>query len=110
MTMTIFGILITSDQTRHTAWRTAGPAPAWEVSWLPGRTVDRNSAITAMTLAEAASSPHLDEHHPLWPFIDGWSAELGLSRTEAIARISQPPANARQPESPGRDHDREATS
>ena len=41
------------DQRRDRSRRCAGSrqrAP-WEVSWLPGRTLDRKSAITAMVLA-----------------------------------------------------------
>jgi len=79
-----------------------------EVSWLPGQILDRNSAITAMVLADLAG-PDLHERHQLWPAIESWSAELGLSGADAITRASQPsPAAARQPGPPGRQPDREA--
>ena len=51
MTLTINDTTMTSDQTAHTA-RHAPDRNGWEVSWLPGQTLDRNSAITAMILAE----------------------------------------------------------
>ena len=51
MTLTINDTTMTSDQTPHTA-RQAPSQNGWEVSWLPGRTLDRNSAITAMILAD----------------------------------------------------------
>ena len=45
------------DQRPDPAHRPPGPGqPApWQVSWLPGQALDRNSAITAMTLAELAA-------------------------------------------------------
>ena len=90
MTLTIHDTTMTSDQSAHTA-RQAPSRNGWEVSWLPGQTLDRNTAITAMTLAEAAAGTGLHEGHRLWPHIQGWAAELGLTGTDAIARVSQPP-------------------
>jgi hypothetical protein len=46
--ITITDTHMSSPDTPHTATVTAG---GWEVSWLPGRTLDRNQAITAMTIA-----------------------------------------------------------
>lgn len=46
---------ITSPHTNHHATRQ--PDGTWRVSWLPGRTLDRNGAITAVTLAEDAELP-----------------------------------------------------
>jgi hypothetical protein len=40
---------MTSDITRHTATHTDD---GWTVTWLPGRTLTRDEAITAMTVAE----------------------------------------------------------
>src|SRR5260370_581776 len=48
MTLTINDTTMTSDQTAHTARRTR-ERNGWEVSWLPGQTLDRNTAIPAMT-------------------------------------------------------------
>ena len=61
------------------------------MSWLPGRPMDRNSAITAMVLADAAGSGADHRGHRLWPFIDAWAAELGLVASDALSRASQPP-------------------
>jgi hypothetical protein len=89
---------ITDDQmncnaTGHTARRTD---TGWQVSWLPGRTLDRNQAITAMTLGEAAGrDPQPGDR--LWPFAEGWAAELSLpSAAEAVrmARRGQAEAEA----------------
>ena len=54
MTLTINDATMTSDQTAHTARQAPGRQYLWEVSWLPGQVLDRNSAITAMTLADLA--------------------------------------------------------
>jgi hypothetical protein len=52
--------------------------------------MDRNSAITAMTLADLAGEGELSERHRLWPFIESWAAELGLTGSEAVDRTSRP--------------------
>jgi hypothetical protein len=89
MALTINDATMTSDQTAHTAQR----APAhdgWEVSWLPGRTLDRNTAITAMVLADLAGGQDLHQGHRLWPHIEGWAAELGLS-AHAVRTLASAP-------------------
>jgi hypothetical protein len=91
MTLTIHDTAMTSDQTAHTA-RQAASRNGWEVSWLPGQTLDRNTAITAMILADLVGEEDLHEDHRLWPHIQGWAAELGLTGPEAVAAAaSQPP-------------------
>ena len=92
MTLTIHDTLMTSDQTAHSA-RHAPSQHGWEVSWLPGQTLDRNSAITAMILADLTGEEELHEEHKLWPHIQGWAAELGLTGPEAVAAASQPPGD-----------------
>jgi hypothetical protein len=42
-----------------------------------------------MTLADIASEHGLSERHQLWPFIQGWAAELGLTGADAINRVSR---------------------
>jgi hypothetical protein len=83
---------MSSDRTAHTA-RHAPDRNGWEVSWLPGQTLDRNSAITAMILADTAAEENLHEEHRLWPHIQSWAGELGLTAPDAIARTSQPPGD-----------------
>jgi hypothetical protein len=91
MTLTINDTTITSDQNLHTARLASGRPQQWEVSWLPGQVLDRNSAITAMVLADIAGQGDLRQGHRLWPHIQSWAAELGLTGPDAIARASQPP-------------------
>ena len=100
MTLTINDTTMTSDQTAHTARLAPGHEHRWEVSWLPGRLLDRNSAITAMILTGYAGEGDLNERHRLWPHIENWAAELGLTGSDAINQISQP-------DSPAQQHDRE---
>ena len=88
MTLIINVATMTSDQTAHTARLTPGSQLLWEVSWLPGRALDRNSAITVMTLAGHVGQGDLNEQHQIWPFIESWAAELGLTGSDAITRAS----------------------
>jgi hypothetical protein len=87
--ITITDTTMASPATPHTATATGC---GWEVSWLPGRTLDRNQAITAMTIADMVGGmgvPRADD--PAWMFLDGWAAELGLTAPGAVARVSEPP-------------------
>jgi len=87
--ITITDTAMTSPATPHTATATGG---GWQVSWLPGRTLDRNQAITAMTIADMVGGtgvPRADD--PIWLHLDGWAAELGLTAPGAVARASEPP-------------------
>lgn len=80
---------MTSDVTRHTATRTDD---GWTVTWLPGRTLTRDEAVTAMTVAEMViERAHIlaDPSSKLWWFVDGWAAELGVTTAFAVAEVSQ---------------------
>jgi hypothetical protein len=80
---------MTSPNTPHTATATDA---GWEVSWLPGRTLDRNQATTAMTIADIVGGRGVGlSDDPIWPFLDNWAAELGLSGPDAVVRASEPP-------------------
>ena len=94
MTLTINDTTMTSDHTAHTARQTPS-RNGWEVSWLPGQTLDRNTAITAMILADLAAEQDLHQGHRLWPCIQSWAAELGLTGPEALS--SRLPATRRHP-------------
>jgi hypothetical protein len=108
MTLTIYDTTMTSDQTAHTA-RHAPGRNGWEVSWLPGQVLDRNTAITAMILADTTAETPLHEGHRLWPHIQDWAAELGLTGPEAAAAASQPPSDINREHEPASGQpDREA--
>ena len=99
MSLTINDATMTSDQSPHTARQIAGHRRGWEVSWLPGRVLDRDAAITAMTLADIAATGDIQDGHRLWPAVESWSAEVGLTAPDAISRASQPlPGTSRQRE------------
>jgi len=108
VTLRIDDTAMTSDQTAHTARQSPGRR-GWEVSWLPGQLLDRNSAITAMVLADTTAERELAEGHRLWPHIQSWAGELGLTAPDAIAQISQPPGHINHEQEPAsRQPDREA--
>jgi hypothetical protein len=92
MPVTIHDRTMTSDSTSHAARLAPGTQHHWEVSWLPGRRLTRNEAITAMTLAEACSTTAPPERNRLWPHIRSWADELGITADHAITRITALPA------------------
>jgi hypothetical protein len=94
MALTIIDDTITSDRSAHTAHAVPGEEHAWEVSWLPGRHLNRNAAITAMVLADVTEPGEMGPGHRLWVHIDGWAAELGLTAGDAISMTTQPPERA----------------
>jgi hypothetical protein len=59
------------------------------VSWLPGRCLDRNSAITAMVLADVSGRGDMNQGHRLWVYVAGWAAELGLTAPGVLAMTTQ---------------------
>jgi hypothetical protein len=92
MTVTILDDTMSSDRTPHTARRAAADQRSWEVSWLPGRPLDRNSAITAMALADLAASDDVHAGHRLFPNVESWAAELTLTAPQALTHIASPPS------------------
>jgi hypothetical protein len=98
MALAITDTLITSDVTAHLACAhvPGRPEEGWQVSWLPGRVVDRSTAISAMTLAELANAEdgiglHDDYPDPRWLQVEALAAELGLSGPDAVVRASTSP-------------------
>jgi hypothetical protein len=89
MALTILDDLMSSDRTAHTA--RAIPGKGWEVSWLPGRHLHRDGAITAMFLADTLGPADLHPADRLWIHIGGWAQELGLDVSETLARTASPP-------------------
>ena len=110
MTLTIQDESISSDTTRHTAHLVPGHKHTWRVSWLPGRLMDRNTAITAMTLAEVGATDEVNPGHRLWSHIENWSAELGLTASDTLTWISQPPVRVSSEKEAAEPEDPEAAS
>ena len=91
MALTILDDTMSSDRTPHTARLTPDDWRAWEVSWLPGRRIDRNSAITAMALADVAASDDIHAEHRWWPVVSAWAEELELTAPEALTHLANAP-------------------
>src|SRR5436305_6461668 len=100
MSLTIGDATMTSDRSPHTARQAPGHRHGWEVSWLPGQIMDRDTAIPAMILADIAATGDIHPDHRLWPAVQSWSAEVGLTGPDAITRASHPPPATRQPQPP----------
>jgi hypothetical protein len=101
MTVQITNDSMTSDLTAHHAvWSRYAAADghgAWLVSWLPGRLLDRNQAVTAMTLAEivtdlARVGDPIQPGHRYWPHVEDWAAEVYMRPEDAVAAVMAPPA------------------
>jgi hypothetical protein len=75
---------MTSDGTRHQARLVE---TGWELSWLPGRVLDRNQAVTGMVLAETVAGASEVEASRL-PLISSLASELGLTGQQAVAQAS----------------------
>lgn len=78
------------DATPHRATLVDEQEGYWRVSWLPRALYERNSAISAMNLAEHVAEYGPDANHSL---IRTVAAELGTSAGEAVAAIQQPPGS-----------------
>lgn len=88
-TLTITDKIMRSTATRHTA---AAADDGWTVTWLPGRRLSRNEAITAMAIAQVVGGRGVGlSDDPIWPHVENWAAELGLSGANAVVRVSEPP-------------------
>jgi len=86
MSVHIGAAVMTGDATRHHAEAMPG---GWRATWLPDRLLTRAQVVTAMVLVEAVASTTLTSEHRLWPHIDAWAAELGLSGPAAVVASSQ---------------------
>jgi hypothetical protein len=91
MALIITDTAITSDYSAHTARRSPDRNRGWEVSWLPGQVLDRDTATTAMILADIAAKGDLRHGDRHWPVVEQWAASLGLTGSDAITQASEPP-------------------
>jgi len=91
MALTILDDSMSSDRSPHTARRAPYMPSLWEVSWLPGRYLGRNEAITAMVLADTTASGDVHPGDRLWPHVRGWAAELRLTTSDAVTKTANPP-------------------
>lgn len=85
--------MMTSDMTQHIARCVGGDR--WVVSWLPGRTLSGQQAVTAMTIAATPA-----DHPPTeaeWAVLDSLALELGLTGREAMGMVAQESHDLRRP-------------
>src|SRR6266581_4523334 len=100
MTIKINDDSMASDRSPHTArlrpMPDAAEAPTmWRVSWLPGKPLGRNEAITAMVIADVAGRDGIDSTHRNWPFVTSWAAELGMGPADAVRAATAEPREGR---------------
>ncbi|WP_028476490.1 hypothetical protein [Nocardia sp. CNY236] len=90
---------MTSDETTHMARCVGGDR--WVVTWLPGRTLTGQQAVTAMTIASTvASSPASSAEE--WAVLDDLALELGLTANEAVFMVAEEHHDYRRQPSPRR--------
>ncbi|MET9492186.1 MULTISPECIES: hypothetical protein [unclassified Nocardia] len=85
--------MMTSDMTPHIARCVGGDR--WVVSWLPGRTLSGQQAVTAMTIAGTVTMPPVTDSE--WITLDGLALELGLTAREAVGMVASEPHALRRP-------------
>ena len=90
--------MLLATMTEHTARLVELPPPltgySWQVSWLPGRHLTFNEAITAITLAQVVAS-RADANGEiadcqLFAHVHQWAAILGLTGHQAIIEVLKP--------------------
>lgn len=82
---------ITSRRTPHIARRiatTLGGRECWQCSWLPRRVLDRNQAVTAITVAELCD--HLADDRDA-ALLEQLCRELGVGWLDAMGRCYSTP-------------------
>ncbi|NUS55620.1 MAG: hypothetical protein HOV66_12300 [Streptomycetaceae bacterium] len=79
---------MTSDATAHSARCVGGDR--WVVTWLPGRMLTGEQAVTAMTIASTLATHEVSVGDPEWAVLDDWALELGLTAREAVSLIAKP--------------------
>lgn len=105
MVLTIGSDVITSDRTVHSARRLPRDFIWREVSYLPGRRMDQEDAVTAMKLADEAGREYSPDLLRTWISLEirGEQAQLGTGGCHRLP-ASLPPSLALRGESrsPGR--------
>jgi len=85
MSIGLTGSQMVCNETGHTAQL---GEEGWAVSWLPGRSLNRNEAITAMVLGEAAGRGP-EPGSPLWAAAESWAGQLGLPNASTAIRMAR---------------------
>ncbi|MFC0439616.1 hypothetical protein [Kutzneria buriramensis] len=89
-----------SSVTKHGA-RWDGQRGSWKVSWLRSRLLDRDQAVTAMTIAEVvattAATAMCVNNGPLLLHPGNWATEPGLHRSEVLIHAAADLSKDREP-------------
>ncbi|MBL1079103.1 hypothetical protein JK358_32335 [Nocardia sp. 2] len=85
--------MMTSDLTQHIARCVGGDR--WVVSWLPGRTLSGQQAVTAMTIASTVADRTPSDSE--WAVLDGLALGLGLTAREAVHMVRTEKHDLRRP-------------
>jgi hypothetical protein len=88
--------MMTSDLTQHIARCVGGDR--WVVSWLPGRTVTGQQAVTAMTIAATVSDREPSDAE--WAQLESMALELGLTAREVMYMVHSEARDIRQAPQP----------
>lgn len=80
--------VVSSTATRHLAWANAAET-AWFVTYLGVRLVNRDQAVTAVTLAELVDAGASGPKHRDWPLLAGLASELGITADDAVRLIKE---------------------
>jgi len=91
MALKILDDSMSSDRSPHTARLAPGEQHTWEVSWLPGRSLNRNEAVTAMVLADTTANGDVHPGHRAWPHIENWAGKLRMTGSQVLDRVVGPP-------------------
>lgn len=79
---------MTSDITPESAYREAGNANAWRLSWLPDRLLTQAQARLGMELDELLSNPHAVYDQRAQARVDTCADLLGVSWEEALLLLA----------------------
>lgn len=85
MTLSITDSVMTSTATDHQAAKVTREG-VWSCTWCPGLQLDRNQAVSAVTLAEFIESGTA-EGSKHWPLVRSLAGELGMTAQEAVAKV-----------------------
>lgn len=82
--------VVSSTATRHLAWANAAET-AWFVTYLGARLVNRDQAVTAVTLAELVDAGATSPKHRDWPLLRALAAELDLTGESVVRLVKENP-------------------
>ncbi|WP_067705121.1 hypothetical protein [Nocardia jejuensis] len=79
---------ITSDVTPEFATRATSCGDTWALSWLPGRVLTTEQAISGMVLDEILSDPAPSDPEVVLEIAEIRAMDLGLTLSEVVVRLS----------------------